>query len=76
MLSAGILLLSFAANQYGFMSRESLWYDVANLLAGIGLLAYAWWLGSVPFVLINAVWAAVSGVDVVRDLLRLKKGGK
>jgi hypothetical protein len=68
-LSAFSVLGAFIANQYGWVSNDNIWYDVANLIAACGLFAYAYSLGGWPFMLTNAVWAAVSAIDVVRYLL-------
>lgn len=74
--SAGLLLFAFVANEWGKLSSESIWYDLLNFLSALGLFAYAYHLGAVPFMITNAVWGLVSGVDVVKDVLRLKKRGK
>ena len=74
--SAALLLAAFAGNQFGKLSNDSLLYDGANLVAALGLFAYAYSMGVVPFMVTNAVWALVSGADVARSLLgpkRLKK---
>lgn len=71
--SAGLLLFAFVANEWGKLSSESIWYDLCNFLSALGLFAYAYHLGAVPFMITNAVWGLVSGADVVKDLLRLKR---
>lgn len=65
-LSALLTLSAFVANQYGWVRNDSIWYDSANLLSGIGLFIYAYSLGSVPFMLTNSVWSLVSGIDVLK----------
>lgn len=71
--SAGLLLVSFIANEWGKLSSESIWYDLLNCISAIGLFAYAYHLGAVPFMVTNGVWGLVSGIDVLKDLLRWKK---
>lgn len=71
-LSALMTLSAFVANEWGNLSAESFAYDLTNLLASIGLLIYAIHAGAIPFILTNAVWASVSGIDVAKYLLRRK----
>jgi hypothetical protein len=68
--SAALLLFAFVANEWGKLSSESLWYDLFNFLSALGLFAYAYHLGAVPFMVTNAVWGLVSGVDVARHFLK------
>ncbi len=72
-VSAGMTLTAFVGNEYGKMTAESIWYDVLNFVASIGLLLYAAHLGSLPFMIINTVWALVSGFDVVKYFWGAKK---
>jgi len=77
--SALLALAAFVGNQYHKLKDTSIWYDSLNFLSGIGLLFYAYWLGALPFMITNTVWALVSGIDVGKYLLRrngLKKKGK
>jgi len=69
-LSALMTLSAFVANEWGKLSAESFTYDALNFLAAIGLFTYAYHLDAVPFLLTNAVWGIVSGVDVARYLLK------
>ena len=68
-LSALAVLGAFVANQYGWVRNDNIWYDAINLVAASGLFLYALSIRGYPFMLTNAVWAAVSGVDVVRYIL-------
>lgn len=71
-LSALLILFVFIANEYGQVSSESIWYDLINLIGGLGLLIYAYVQGVVPFMLTNGVWALVSGIDVAKYLYKRK----
>ncbi|OGM91784.1 hypothetical protein A2755_03145 [Candidatus Wolfebacteria bacterium RIFCSPHIGHO2_01_FULL_48_22] len=71
-LSAGLLLFAFIANEYGKLPSESIWYDLFNFLAAVGLFAYAYHLDALPFMVTNGVWGLVSGIDVVKDLMRAR----
>lgn len=78
-LSAALLLAAFAANQYGALPSDDIRYDLFNALAAAGLFAYAYHLGAVPFMITNAVWGLVAGIDVIKGLSGgggLKRGGK
>ncbi len=70
--SALMTLSAFVANEWGKLSAESILYDVLNFLAAIGLFAYAYHLDAIPFMLTNAVWGIVSGIDVARYLVKGK----
>lgn len=69
--SAGVTLLltAFFLNLFKFLRSESYLYMGLNLL-GAALAGYSSYLiGFMPFVLLEATWATVSGVGVVRKVL-------
>ena len=70
---AGLMLIAFVGNQLGTMSAESLLYDVLNFIGGVLLVWYAVLLHSVPFMILEGIWALVAFRDVIKDLAR---GGK
>jgi formate hydrogenlyase subunit 3/multisubunit Na+/H+ antiporter MnhD subunit len=72
-VSAFLTLAAFVGNEYGKLSAESIVYDVLNFIASIGLLLYAAHLGALPFMVVNTVWALVSGFDVVKYFWGIKK---
>lgn len=65
-------LSAFVANEWGKLSAESILYDVLNFMASFGLFMYAYHLDAIPFMLTNAVWGLVSGVDVVKYVVARK----
>ena len=71
-LSAFMTLSAFVANEWGTLSAESILYDAMNFVASIGLFTYAYHLDAIPFMLNNAVWGIVSGIDVARYLVKGK----
>ncbi len=72
-IACALLTLSaFVANEWGGLSANSFWYDLMNFAASVGLFVYAYNLGVIPFMLTNAVWGLVSGIDVAKYLLRRK----
>lgn len=68
-LGVGLLLLAFVLNLRRTLSEDSAMYLVLNLV-GAGLAAiYAFVTGSVPFVILELVWAGAA-------LVRLLQGRK
>ena len=70
--SALLALFAFAGNEWWFMPARGFWYDAINFLSALGLFTYAYTEGVIPFMLTNSVWALVSGIDVLRHLLKRK----
>lgn len=67
---AFLLLVAFIENEYKKFKTNSLAYDLLNLI-GAGLLTiYAYLLGSVPFLILEGIWALVALKDVVRRLTK------
>ena len=72
-LSAVLALVAFVGNEYGKLKNDNLWYDMLNLLSGLGLVVYAYAIDAMPFLLTNSVWAIVSGIDVAKYMLKKKR---
>jgi hypothetical protein len=70
---AFILLVFFMLEQANKVSNESLWYDSANFIGSVLLTIYAVLLFSIPFAILNGVWAIFSLKDVFIDLNRMRK---
>ena len=64
-LGTSIILISFLLNQFGKWSTDSRSYDIANALGSLILIVYALKLSSIPFMILNGVWFAVSFRDVL-----------
>ncbi len=64
------LLIAFLLNQIGKWDVDDLQYDLFNALGSILLLIYAYMLNSIPFIIVNLVWALFSVKDVFLDLRR------
>lgn len=60
-IGALIILGAFAANQLGELSTDSRLYLVANLVGAVVLCILAVVEGQIGFVLLEGVWAIVSG---------------
>lgn len=63
---AAIILAVFILNQFNKIDRDSIVYDLLNLIGSIFLISYALLLSSLPFLILNAVWAGVSLRDVIK----------
>lgn len=67
-LGAFIVLWAFFMNQTKRWPTESLKYDAINFLGSGLLIFYAVLTASVPFIILNGVWALVSLKDIFADL--------
>ena len=59
-VGVALLLLAFALNQRGLLGQRSPLYLALNLVGGIAAAIAAWMADLLPFVVLNAVWAAVA----------------
>lgn len=64
-LGATIILVAFILNQLNKLKNDSLAYDLLNAIGSLLLIWYAILLSSVPFLILNGVWAIVSIKDIV-----------
>ncbi len=69
-IGAGLLLIAFVLNEFKKLSTESLAYDALNLVGASFLVWYAILLQSIPFLVLEGIWALVSLRDVFLDLAR------
>lgn len=61
-----LLLLAFFLNAFGWLGREARAYQLLNL-AGAAIAGWAsWMIGYLPFVVLEATWAAVALVALLR----------
>lgn len=71
---AFIILLAFLMNQTKRWLAESLVYDAVNFFGSGLLVLYAVLTASIPFIILNGVWAVVSLKDIFADLKRKVRG--
>ncbi len=64
---ASIILVFFLLNQFHKIDRDSVWYDIGNFIGSGLLVIYAYLLPSIPFLILNAVWALVSLREIFSD---------
>ena len=67
-LGATIILVLFILEQSHKISNDSILYDVGNFIGSVLLVIYAYLLSSVPFLILNLVWAVFSLKDIFVDL--------
>ncbi|MDO8464447.1 MAG: hypothetical protein Q7S46_04225 [Gallionella sp.] len=67
-VGATIILISFILNEIHKLDSESFIYDLSNFVGAILLALYAYILSSIPFLILNVVWALVALRDVVLDI--------
>lgn len=63
---SAVILAAFILNQVGKWTSESYYYDLANFAGSAILTIYAYLINSVPFIIINVVWALFSFKDIVQ----------
>ena len=69
-IGATIILIAFFMNQIGKWKTDDLVYDLVNTVGSGILIVYAVILQSIPFIILNGVWALVSLRDVFIDLCK------
>ncbi len=72
-LGVSLILLGFLGSSFKFLAQQSLSYWLLNLVGGILATIGAALIGSVPFVVLEAVWTVASAVGLVK-LLRNHNG--
>ncbi len=72
-LGVSLILLGFLGSSFKFLAQQSLAYWLLNLVGGILATIGAALMGSVPFVVLEAVWTVASTVGLVK-LLRNNNG--
>ncbi len=71
-IGMSFILISFLLNQFQIWKHNSLQYDMANFIGSFLLVIYSIELASLPFTILNLVWAAVSLKDIYL-FVKLKK---
>ncbi|MBL1434275.1 hypothetical protein COB87_001745 [Candidatus Wolfebacteria bacterium] len=72
-LGAGLILLAFVLNNFKVLARDDLSYDFINAIGGWSMVLYAILIGSIPFAILNIVWALVGTIDVIKTLAGIEK---
>lgn len=69
-LGATLILIAFLLNQTNKLSNQNVIYDLINFVGSGLMVVYAILLNSLPFLILNIVWAGFSLKDVVKYLMR------
>jgi hypothetical protein len=67
-VGAILILLPFAANQFGKLTPESLAYQLMNLIGSVALTTVAVLESQYGFILLEGTWAIVSAAGLARVL--------
>lgn len=65
-IGVSLLLLAFIGSSSKIIAQQSLAYWLLNLVGGAMATVGAWLIGSVPFVVLEAVWTVASLVGLVK----------
>lgn len=65
-----LILIAFLMDQMHKWNSDNLIYDVFNFVGSFLLVYYAIILSSVPFLILNSIWAIFSLKDIIYDLKR------
>lgn len=71
---ASVVLLGFILNQFNVLSTQSRRYDILNIVGPVVLVVYALMLSSMPFVILNVVWALTSACSLYKSFAVVKVG--
>jgi hypothetical protein len=72
-IGLALLLSAFVLNQLHRLSPDSISYNVLNIVGGILLTFYAWILSSIPFLILESVWATFALYRLLQ-LLNQRRG--
>jgi hypothetical protein len=64
---AAITLVFFILEQLHIISNDSAWFDGGNFVGSALLVIYAYLLWSIPFLILNTIWAVFSLKDLIVD---------
>jgi len=75
-LGAALILLAYAAHQAGWLGRDSALYHAVNAVGGLALCLVAVEARQIGFIILEAAWAVISAVALVRTLRRPSGAGR
>lgn len=71
-IGTATVLTAFTMNQLQYWKNSDIKYDLTNFVGGVLLVVYAIMLGSLPFAILNFIWATVSLRDIMNGLKKSK----
>lgn len=72
-VGAAIILILFILNQSNKLKNDNIYYDTFNFVGSVMLMIFAIMTNSLPFIILNFVWALFSAKDIVAKFLKNKK---
>lgn len=70
---ATLILIAFYFNQTRKWSADDLVFDSVNFAGSLLMVIYSVLLESIPFLILNAIWALVSLKDILEHVLQKNK---
>ncbi len=61
-----VILVAYLLELFEKVSPKNKGYIIANIIGSALLIIYAWFLNSIPFIILNAVWALGSIADLIK----------
>lgn len=65
-IGVGLLLVAFFLNIFKILSHETKAYAIINIIGGVLACYYSWISGTIPFVVLEGVWALASVAGLVK----------
>jgi hypothetical protein len=62
------LILGYALNSLGILSATSIWYQLLNLTAALGIVVVSFYKRAYQPGILNAVWACIALIAITRIL--------
>ena len=61
-----LILTAFILNELKKLNTDSKLYNIFNLIGGISLTYYSYTLKSIPFIILQSVWAIFALYNLIR----------
>lgn len=68
---ATAILLAYLLLSFGVLASDSVWFQLLNGTGALGILAVSWYRRAYQPAVLNALWAAIAIVALVRMALSL-----
>jgi hypothetical protein len=63
-----LILLAYLGDSLGYIKKENHWYWWMNLIGSVMAAVGAWLIHSIPFVILESVWAMASLYGLFKNL--------
>lgn len=72
-LGMSLILIFFFLNNIGKLNQDSFIYDLGNFIGAFLLSVYAYYINSLPFLILNLTWSFVALYDIIKGIRNLRK---